>query len=115
MCDPWSARRALLDELAIERPGVRLSDVFDDGQALFDAVVEHRLEGVVAKRRNGIYRPGYRGWTKIKEPDVLAPRDRVELIRRRHIDRTAGRREAPHSTPSGFVSDEGGRPCRPSL
>jgi hypothetical protein len=25
------------------------------------------------------------------------------------------RREAPHAAPSGFVSDEGGRPCRPSL
>ena len=68
MCNPWQQRRALLDDLGVERPGVRLSDVFDDGQMLFDAVVEHGLEGVVAKRRNGIYRPGYRGWTKIKNP-----------------------------------------------
>lgn len=28
----------------------------------------HDVEGVVAKRRDGIYRPGYRGWTKIKNP-----------------------------------------------
>ena len=60
MCNPWTERRALLEELAVERSCVRLSDVFDDGQVLFDAVVEHGLEGVVAKRRNGIYRPGYR-------------------------------------------------------
>jgi ATP-dependent DNA ligase len=40
--------------------------MFDDGEALFDAVVEHGLEGVVAKRRNGIYRPGHRGWVKTK-------------------------------------------------
>ena len=67
MCNPWHERRTL-DDLAVERPVVRLSEVFDDGQALFDAVVEHGLEGVVVKRRNGIYRPGYRGWTKVKNP-----------------------------------------------
>ena len=55
---------ALLEELAVERSCVRLSDVFDDGDTLFDAVVEHGVEGVVAKKRNGIYRPGYRGWTR---------------------------------------------------
>ena len=59
---------ALLEELAVERSCVRLSDVFDDGDTLFDAVVEHGVEGVVAKKRNGIYRPGYRGWTKVKNP-----------------------------------------------
>lgn len=64
MRHPWAERRALLDELGLERTCVRLSDVFDDGHALFDAVVQHGLEGVVAKKRNGIYRPGYRGWTK---------------------------------------------------
>ena len=31
-----------------------------------------RSRGVVAKRRNGVYRPGYRGWTKIKNRGVLA-------------------------------------------
>jgi bifunctional non-homologous end joining protein LigD len=64
MCNPWSHRRALLEELGVERWCVRLADVFDDGEALFDAVVEHGLEGVVAKNRNGIYRPGRRGWTR---------------------------------------------------
>ena len=68
MRNPWAARRALLDELGLERSCVRPSEVFDDGAVLFDAVVEHGLEGVVAKRRNGVYRPGYRGWTKIKNP-----------------------------------------------
>lgn len=75
MCNPWSERRALLEELGVELSCVRLSDVYDDGQVLFDAVVEHGLEGIVAKRRTGIYRPGYRGWTKIKNPGLLAPRD----------------------------------------
>jgi bifunctional non-homologous end joining protein LigD len=68
MCNPWSERRALLDELGVERSCVRLSEVFEDGSVLFDAVVEHGLEGVVAKKRNGLDRPGYRGWTKLKNP-----------------------------------------------
>jgi ATP-dependent DNA ligase len=44
-------------------------DTFDDGEALFDVVCEHELEGIVAKRVDGRYRPGERGWTKIKNRD----------------------------------------------
>ena len=68
MCNPWSERRALLEELGVERPCVRLADVFDDGHALYNAVCEHGLEGIVAEKRSGLYRPGYRGWTKVKNP-----------------------------------------------
>ena len=68
ICNPWSQRRALLEKIWVERRCARLADVFDDGYTLFDAVVEYGLEGIVAKRRTGIYRPGYRGWTKIKNP-----------------------------------------------
>ncbi len=42
---PWSARRAVLEELGIETPHSRITDVFDDGRILFDAVCEHGLEG----------------------------------------------------------------------
>ena len=68
MCNSWATRRALLEELDLERWCVRLSEVFDDGHALFEAVSEHGLEGVVAKRRPATYRPGYRGWVKVKNP-----------------------------------------------
>ena len=68
MCNTWTDRRSLLEELAVERWCVRLADVSEQGSVLFDAVVEHGLEGIVAKRRNGIYRPGHRGWMKIKNP-----------------------------------------------
>jgi bifunctional non-homologous end joining protein LigD len=68
MQNPWEQRRALLEALWVECPVARLADVFDDGKVLFDAVVKHGVEGMVAKRRNGIYRPGCRGWTKIKNP-----------------------------------------------
>ena len=72
MGNTWAARRALLEELGVERRCVRLSDVFETERRW----VDHGLEGVVAKRRNGVYRPGYRGWTKIKNP-VLATRVRA--------------------------------------
>jgi ATP-dependent DNA ligase len=39
---------------------------FDDGEGLWEAVCEHASEGEVAKQRNSRYRPGYRGWVKIK-------------------------------------------------
>jgi bifunctional non-homologous end joining protein LigD len=37
MRNPWSQRRALLEELCVERSCVRLSDVYYDGHVLFDA------------------------------------------------------------------------------
>ena len=46
---PWAARRAVLEELDVETWCSRLTDVFDDGQALFEAVCQHGLEGIVAQ------------------------------------------------------------------
>jgi ATP-dependent DNA ligase len=37
------------------------ADSFDDGPAPWAAVTGMGLEGVVAKRCTGLYRPGYRG------------------------------------------------------
>jgi hypothetical protein len=39
---------------------------FEDGQVLWDAVVARGMEGVVAKRERGPYRPGARLWVKTK-------------------------------------------------
>jgi ATP-dependent DNA ligase len=36
---------------------------------LFEAICERKLEGIVAKRVDGSYRPGERGWTKIRNRD----------------------------------------------
>lgn len=44
-------------------------ETFDDGELLFQAVCEHELEGVVAKRKGSRYRPGERGWVKMKNHD----------------------------------------------
>ena len=42
----------------------RTPPTFDNGEALWEAVCEHELEGVVAKRWSGRYLPGERGWVK---------------------------------------------------
>jgi bifunctional non-homologous end joining protein LigD len=63
---PYQERRALLEQLVAENEQVRLVATFEDGQALFDAVCDRGLEGVVAKRLRDRYRPGDRGWVKTK-------------------------------------------------
>ena len=63
---PYSERRAQLEELKLEGPYWQTPQTFDDGPALFEAVCERELEGIVAKRGSGRYQPGQRGWLKIK-------------------------------------------------
>jgi bifunctional non-homologous end joining protein LigD len=62
----YSERRAILDDLNLNGRFWRTPEAFDDGAALWDAVCEHELEGVVAKRRSGRYIPGERVWIKVK-------------------------------------------------
>jgi ATP-dependent DNA ligase len=54
----------LLEELELESERVRLVATFEDGEALFAAVCERGLEGVVAKRSRDPYRPRERQWLK---------------------------------------------------
>jgi bifunctional non-homologous end joining protein LigD len=66
---PLVKRQARLQVL-LERfgcPAVLSSETFLDGQALLRAAEEHRLEGVVSKRRDAPYRSGdCRDWRKVK-------------------------------------------------
>jgi ATP-dependent DNA ligase len=57
--------------------------VYDDGHALYDAVLEYGLEGIVATRRSGLYRSGYRGWIKVKNPAYWRRESEIELMQRR--------------------------------
>ena len=91
-CNPWADRRALLEELWQDCACARLADVFDDGHALFAAVVEQGLEGIVAKRRSGLYRPGYRGWVKTKNPAYWRRESEIEQMQRRRVRVGARRR-----------------------
>jgi bifunctional non-homologous end joining protein LigD len=66
---PLVERRKLLEGLLDRRnKTVRLSDTFDDGQALFEAAKQQRLEGIMAKRLDSRYLPSKRtrDWLKIK-------------------------------------------------
>jgi ATP-dependent DNA ligase len=63
----------------------RTPQAFDDGEALWEAVCAHELEGVVAKRRRGRYMPGERGSIKTKNRDrwrYEMEREGVSKIRR---------------------------------
>ncbi len=66
---PLRERRARLEQLLDRRyTTVRLSESFEDGDALYEAAQQQRLEGIVAKRADSPYRQGRRTreWLKIK-------------------------------------------------
>ena len=64
--EPYSNRRQELEALDLNDVRWQTPETFDDGEALFEAVCAHELEGALAKRRDGRYRPGERGWVKTK-------------------------------------------------
>jgi bifunctional non-homologous end joining protein LigD len=66
---PLVERRKRLTELLDRRNRTaRLSEGFDDGNALLQAATEQRLEGIMAKRLDSRYFPGKRtrDWLKVK-------------------------------------------------
>jgi bifunctional non-homologous end joining protein LigD len=74
---PLVERRKRLEELLDRRNRtVRLSEGFDDGQALLKAAKQQKLEGIIAKRLDSRYLPGRRtrDWLKIK------PHGRQEFV-----------------------------------
>jgi bifunctional non-homologous end joining protein LigD len=63
---PYRERWRLLQALALDGRAWRVPEAFEDGQALWEAVCEHELEGVVAKRLHEPYLSGERAWVKVK-------------------------------------------------
>jgi bifunctional non-homologous end joining protein LigD len=66
---PWTARRALLEELTVRGPNWELSPArIGEGEAMLETARAHQLEGIVAKRIDSVYEPGRRSpsWLKIK-------------------------------------------------
>ncbi|HEX2044194.1 MAG TPA: DNA ligase D [Gaiellaceae bacterium] len=66
---PLAARRERLESLLDGRnTTVRLSEAFENGEALYEAAKEQGLEGVIAKRADSRYQPGRRTreWLKVK-------------------------------------------------
>lgn len=64
---PFEERRQLLDGLALPAPAVLSQPAKGEGVALFDAVGEKGMEGVLAKKSGSFYHPGRRSpdWRKI--------------------------------------------------
>ena len=62
----YQERRQILEELRLDGPHWRTPEAFDAGQALWAAVCEHDLEGVVCKRLRQPYLCGERAWVKVK-------------------------------------------------
>jgi bifunctional non-homologous end joining protein LigD len=93
---PYLERRKLLESLTIGY-GCHLCPRFEDGAALWRSVVEHRLEGIVAKRLTEPYRLGERSWIKRKNPGW--PRYEAE--------REAAIRERGHRRVSDMAASRG--------
>lgn len=73
---PWSARRALLEQLELEGPRWQVPATHDDGEQLLAATAEQGLEGIVSKRRTAPYLPGRRSPDWLKRPH----RDTVSVV-----------------------------------
>lgn len=70
---PLDERRRILESIELGRGGVLSDRVIGDGMALWEAIVERDLEGMVAKRRASAYEPGGRSkaWRKIVHRHAL--------------------------------------------
>lgn len=76
LTETWENRRARLQSLWDDlQPGglLQFSPAQADGQTLWDVTGEWGLEGLVAKERNGIYRPGERSatWRKMRHLQTI--------------------------------------------
>ncbi len=65
---PLTRRREWLEAIFRTGDKTRLSDIFEDGQQIFDAAQTMGLEGIMAKQKDGKYFAGNRSevWKKIK-------------------------------------------------
>lgn len=86
----WPSSGPLLASMDWAACICQLCPRFDDGAALWHAIRQHQLEGVVAKRLNEPYRPGERTWIKRKNPAwprYVAEREAAMCERRHRHDR----------------------------
>jgi bifunctional non-homologous end joining protein LigD len=65
---PYSDRRRYLMQCLLPSPRIQLVHVSSDAAVLYSAALASGFEGIVAKRKDGIYTPGKRSstWLKIK-------------------------------------------------
>ena len=79
---PYRDRRELLDALDLGDGPWFVAETFEDGPALFAAVCEQGMEGVVAKHRSRSYRPADRAWIKTKNKAYWRYGEELDSLRR---------------------------------
>ena len=69
---PLTERRELLEGLGLLDVHWQVPATYDDGEMLFEATKQQRLEGIVSKKRASTYHPGRRtvDWLKFPHRDV---------------------------------------------
>jgi ATP-dependent DNA ligase len=86
---PYIERRQEFEGPKPDGRARKTCEKFDDGRALFTAVVELSFEGVVAKNHSSLYRPNDHGWVKIKNPDGLRDAERETMARKHTRSRSS--------------------------
>jgi bifunctional non-homologous end joining protein LigD len=71
--EPLTRRREWFADAVKKENAYRVSESFEDGTLLLDAVRTMGLEGIMAKKRNSTYQPGKRSdtWLKIKTRQTI--------------------------------------------
>ena len=71
--EPLVRRRAWMEDAIRHNTPYRVSEAVSEGAGLFSAAMKMGLEGIMAKKRNSVYRPGTRSteWLKIKKRQTM--------------------------------------------
>jgi bifunctional non-homologous end joining protein LigD len=86
---PLDERRAVLGRLDLSRATrIQISPAYDDGAALLAGVVDQGLAGVIAKRRDSVYRAGdgEGAWLRVTADRAPTPVPAAPVERRRVVD-----------------------------
>jgi bifunctional non-homologous end joining protein LigD len=96
---PYGERRQELEGLKLDGGAWTTCERFDDGRALFTAVCELGFEGIVAKNHSSLYRPGERGWLKLKNPNYWRRDSEMEAMQR-SLEPAGDASRCPFNTPA---------------
>jgi bifunctional non-homologous end joining protein LigD len=97
---PFEKRRAWLEAIVRKSDTIRISDIFQDGDSLFEGAKALGLEGIIAKRKGSMYTAGKRSadWIKVKVRTMIdvciigytkGKGDRVEVFGSLHVAQIA--------------------------
>ena len=98
---PLTRRREWLEAIFKSGDKARLSEIFEDGKQIFEAAKAMGLEGIMAKKKTGLYHPGNRSeaWKKIKFTETFEAHiigytkgkgDRIDIFGALHLANPKG-------------------------